>query len=64
MDYLTLISPVWAHGSTTAGDTPGGSYGPLILLVVAAVVVLVFVAEKQWKNRKNGHKTGRNNDGK
>ncbi len=64
MDYLTLISPALAHGSTTAGDTPGGSYGPLILLGVAVIVVLVFIAEKKWEKYKDGHKTGRNNGGK
>ncbi len=64
MDYLTLIPPALAHGSTTAGDTPGGSYGPLILLGVAVLVVCVFVAEKKWEKHKAGRKIGRNNGGK
>ncbi len=59
MDYLTLISPALAHGSTTAGDTPGGSYGPLILLGVAVTVVLIFVAEKQWNKYKTERNQGR-----
>ena len=49
MEYLALIPP--AHGSTT-DDIPGGSYGPLILLGVAILLVAVFVAEKKWNNRK------------
>ena len=51
MEYLTLIPPVLAHGSTT-DDIPGGSYGPLILLGVAILLVAVFVAEKKLNNRK------------
>jgi hypothetical protein len=47
MEYLTLIPPVLAHGSIT-DDIPGGSYGPLILLGVA----ILLVAEKKSENRK------------
>ncbi len=58
MDYLTLIPPALAHGSTTAGDTPGGSYGPLILLGVAVLLVCVFAAEKKWEKYKTSRKNG------
>ena len=43
-----LISPALAHGSSGAGASAG--FGPLVLLAVGIVVVLL--AEKEWRHRK------------
>ena len=42
-----LISPAWAHG--TGGG--GTAVGPLILLGVAVVLGLVYLARKRWGGR-------------
>ncbi len=43
-----LISPALAHGAGGGGSP----VGPLILLAVAIVFLLVFVAQKKWRGRK------------
>ncbi len=46
-----LISPAFAHGSSGAETSAG--FGPLFLLAVGIVVVVVLLAEKEWRNRKH-----------
>ena len=45
-----LISPAWAHGSTTSESV--GSLGPFIILGFAIVFVLALVADSKLRKRK------------
>ncbi len=48
-----MISPALAHGSSGVETSAG--FGPLILLAVGIVVVVVLLAEKKWRKRKQKH---------
>ncbi len=45
-----MISPALAHGSSGAETSAG--FGPWILLAVGILVVVVLLAEKKWRKRK------------
>ncbi len=44
-----MISPALAHGSSGAGASAG--FGPLFLLAVG--IVVVPLAEKEWRKRQH-----------
>ena len=43
-----MIAPALAHGTGGVGT----AFGPLILLAVAIVFGLAYLARKRWRNRK------------
>ncbi|MCH7542359.1 MAG: hypothetical protein IIB65_01840 [Proteobacteria bacterium] len=45
-----MISPALAHGSVGVETSVG--FGPLIFLAVGFAVVVVLLAEKKWRKRK------------
>ena len=51
VDIVKAISPALAHG-TSGAETPAGGIGLLIILAVATLIVLVLVAEKKLRARK------------